>query len=85
MANAEPKIPKRVESIIERCRSGETLCKTFRHKESGETEVLYHFHPSGRSAGPKSAAAAVGTGLLRPSADGLFGADTAQTWRAARP
>ncbi|TNC14884.1 hypothetical protein FF100_04715 [Methylobacterium terricola] len=60
------------------------LCRTFRMKETGEGETLFAFEPSGRSCGPKSAEAAIGSGWLVPQADGLFGAESSQTFVAAQ-
>lgn len=80
---SEPKLPMRVRKIIDRCRHGEVLCKTYRNKESGNTEVLFSFHPSGKRAGPASSQEAIASGLLVPQNDGLFEAGDSQTWRAA--
>lgn len=77
------KLPKRVISVIEKVRAGQTLVKTYRHKESGDTEVVFSLHPSGKMVGPASAEQATTCGLLAPNNDGLFGAESSQTWRAA--
>jgi hypothetical protein len=76
-------LPKRAQAVIDRLRQGETLCKSIRHKETGETELTFTFEPSGKRAGPKSAERAIECGLLAPGGDGLFDASTSQTWRAA--
>lgn len=80
---AEPKLPKRVLRIVEKCKAGELLCKQMRFKSSGETEIVFTFHPSGKVAGPASSLEAINSGLLAPQGDGLFGSETSQTWRAA--
>lgn len=79
---SEPKLPKRVLAVIERCRRGEALMKSFRNKTTGETEVVFSFHPSTRRAGTKSAEEAIASGLLQPARDGLFDDGSSQTWRA---
>ena len=76
------KLPQRVRAVIEKCRGGQSLCKSIRHKETNDAEVLWFFEPSGRRAGPKSAGAAINSGFLQPAGDGLFGPDSSQTWRA---
>ena len=77
------RLPKRVKLIIERCRSGQKLCKQIRLKDGGDSEVTYIFEPGGKRAPVKSASAALTSGFMRPLGDGLFGADTSQTWEAA--
>lgn len=76
-------LPARVKSVFAKMNGGERLVKSFRYKESGDTEVNFTFEPSGKRAGPKSAMAAIETGLLRPLGDGLFGDDLSQTWEVA--
>lgn len=76
----ETKMSHRAAAIIERCRNGQRLCKSFRFKESGDTEVLFFFEPSGKRAGQKSAQEAIATGMLKPLNDSLF--DASQTWEA---
>lgn len=84
MAKAEkaPKIPVRVQRVVERVRGGERLCKSFFAKETGNTEVEFHFEPSGKRCGPKSAEEAIKAGLVVPLNDGLFGEETSQQWQA---
>jgi hypothetical protein len=77
------KLPARVQNIITKCRRGEKLTKSLRLKETGETEISFAFEPSGKRAPPKSSIDAINSGLLRPLGDGLFGADTSQTFAAA--
>jgi hypothetical protein len=64
------KLPKRVVRIIDRCRSGETLCAYHHRKPDGGGETRYHFEPSGKVATPASAAEAIASGLLQPAGDG---------------
>lgn len=78
---SEIKMSGRAAAIIQRCKNGQRLCKSFRFKESGGTEVMYFFEPSGKRAGPKSAQEAIATGLLTPMHDGLL--DDSQTWAAS--
>jgi hypothetical protein len=75
-------LPKRVLAVIARCKNGQSLRKTFRFKESGETEILFCFEPSGKRCGPRSAQQAIESGLLTPLCDGLLGPETSQTWAA---
>lgn len=74
------RLPARVRRIVERCRSGQTLCLGHRVREIGPP--LCWFEPSGRSTRHRSALDAIASGHLVPSADGLFGQESAQTWRA---
>lgn len=76
-------LPQRVKRVIERCRAGQKLCKQIRLKDGGDSEVTFLFEPSGKKAPPKSSDAAIKTGFLKPMGDGLFDADTSQTWIAA--
>lgn len=74
---------KRLMTMLSRLESGERLCKSLRMKETGETEVLFNYEPSGRAASSWAAARAIREGLVRPVGDGLFGGETSQTWVAA--
>lgn len=76
-------IPKTILAIADRCRGGQTLCKHLRRKDTGETEVEFFFEPSGRRCGPKRAQRAIALGIVTPHGDGLFGAETSQTFGAA--
>lgn len=76
----ERKIPKRVQCILDACQGGETLCKQTAMTHLGTTQERWFLHPSNREVACISAREAAA--LLRPSCDGLFGADTSQTWRA---
>jgi hypothetical protein len=76
------RLPKRVQAIIAKCRAGERLCKQLHHKETNECELTFTFEPSGKRAGPKSAAQAIETAFLRPAGDGLLGNDSSQTFLA---
>jgi hypothetical protein len=49
-------------------------------KDSGETEVAFHFEPSGKSAPPFTALKAIREGLVVPFGDALFSEDMSQTW-----
>lgn len=73
---------KRAERIAEQCRSGKTLHCYNRQTETGSTEIVYFLEPGGRQVGAKSALNAIRHGLLIPSGDGLFGAESSQTWIA---
>ena len=76
------KLPKRVRSIIEKCRSGETLCLHLRTLRDPGDANDWFFEPSGRKAPPKSSVQAVSTPYLIASGDGLFD-ETSQAWTAA--
>lgn len=77
------KIPVRVQHALDRLKGGERLVKWFRHKETGEAETLFRFEPSGKNLGPDTALKIVRGGYVIPEGDGLFGADSSQTWRLA--
>lgn len=76
-------LPLRVRRIIDTCRRGQRLCKSLRLKESGHTEIAFHYEPSGRHVPFVSAHAATETEYLLPANDGLLGPDSSQTWTAA--
>lgn len=84
MSKRKPKIPKRVQRLLDRMKAGETLCKALRLKETGETEVQFFLDPSNRACGEWTASAAIERGLVVPNGDGLFGPDTSQAWRLAQ-
>jgi hypothetical protein len=75
----EPKIPKRLLRIVERCRGGETLCR-----EPGPRggEPRFWFEPSQENAPAVSCHEAIQAGLLVGNGDGLL-PGTSQTFRAA--
>lgn len=77
------KLPKRVQGVIDRVKGGQRLCKFFRNTENGGVEIVFLFEPSGKKAPPKSSMQAIDSGELKPVSDGLFGAETSQTWIAA--
>jgi hypothetical protein len=79
--NNDNKLPKRVKRVIDIAASGQRIIKTYRLKESGEHEVIFTFMPSGRSAPPQSCIDAIEGGYLSPLGDGLFGAETSQSWQ----
>jgi hypothetical protein len=76
------KLGKRVLSVIEAAEHGEKLCKSIRQSDVG-AEISWSLEPSGKSVGEHTARKIIESGLLVPSADGLFGAETSQTWGAA--
>lgn len=78
-----PKLPARVQRIVDKVKSGAKVCVYQHRKPSGETEDSFFFEPGGRYIPEKSARAAIKCGALKPSGDGLFGADTSQTWVSA--
>jgi len=77
-------VPSRVQRVVDRCKTGERLCKSFFLKNTGTVEVEFHFEPSGKRCGPKSAEQAIKMGLLSPLGDGLFGNETSQQFGAAQ-
>jgi hypothetical protein len=77
------KLPQRVQRVIRCCRGGERLCLWLRTKTNGQTEIIFSFEPSGKSAPPKSSAAAISSGHLTPGRDGLFGDEFSQTYSAS--
>lgn len=82
MSEVKPKIPERVLRVVRAVSGGQKLCKSLRMKESGETEVSFHFEPSGRAAPPKSSQRAIELGLLQPAGDALFEEEMSQTFLA---
>lgn len=76
----EKKTPKRVQRILDAFQGGQTLCMSLANTQAGTTLECWFLHPSNRKLAKQSAREA--SVLLRPSCDGLFGADTSQTWRA---
>ena len=52
MAEADLKLPKRVISVINRVRQGETLCLHLHHEQTGECKRVFHYEPSGKRAPP---------------------------------
>jgi hypothetical protein len=76
------KLPMRVRRVIGRCREGEKLCRYLKMKTTGQTEVVFTFEPSGKTAPPKSSRAAISSGFLAPGGDGLFGDEFSQTYSA---
>lgn len=76
------KLPKCVRRAIELVQGGATLVYQHRIKATGAGEESFHFEPSGRACGPTTARAAIASGLLKPRCDGLFGAESSQSWGA---
>ncbi len=68
-------------TVFEHCKRHGKLCKTFRRKRTGETEVEYFLEPGGKAVPEKVAQKVIASGRLKPFGDDLF--DTAansQTW-----
>lgn len=82
MSAAKPNIPERVLRVVRTVSGGQKLCKSLRIKETGETEVSFHFEPCGRAAPPKSSQNAIELGLVQPAGDSLFGEEMSQTFTA---
>lgn len=79
-AQKEKKVPKRVQRIVDACRGGQTLCRSIAPTRLGTCEDRWFLHPSNKEVSRLSATEA--SLLLIPRCDGLFGADTSQTWGA---
>lgn len=77
---AERKTPKRVQRILDACQGGQTLCMSLANTQVGTTLECWFLHPSNRKVSKLTGREA--SALLHPSCDGLFGADSSQTWRA---
>lgn len=76
------KIPRRVQKLVDACRSGKTVCMSIRHSEVGD-EKVYWLEPGGAPAGEWTVRRAVDLGLLTPQRDALFVDAESQTYRAA--
>lgn len=76
------KLPFHARRVIERCRKGELLIRTYRMKETGEHETLYAFEPSGRRAPERGSEVAISSGFLTPRSDGLLDEASSQTFQA---
>ena len=74
--------PKRVQRIIDKARSGYTLCKTFPIAGTNETKPFFYWEPGGVVAPTKSCLDAIASGELLANRDGLFGPETSQSWSA---
>lgn len=83
MSNKLPKLWKRAERVVRECECGKTLCRFNRTRENGLTEVIYYLEPGGDKVGRRTAENAIICALVAND-DGLFGADSAQTWSAPR-
>ena len=75
----KPKHGKRVLTVLAAAQAGEKLCKSIRQSDAGN-EISWSLEPSGRNVGMSTANKIISGGLLAPQHDGLFGADTSQTW-----
>jgi len=73
----KPKPWKRAVELVEKCRSGKVICCS--HPPDGG-EVSYFLEPGGFPIGEKTVKNALEHGLITPQNDGLFGAETSQTW-----
>ena len=71
-------LSNRARSVVNRCRSGERLCKTFGHKG-------YFYEPSGDVAGQKGADEAIASGELAALDVGLFGVPLSWKWTGGGP
>lgn len=71
---------KRAVAIVDRCKRGYRLCCYNQQTETGGSEIVYFFEPSGHPVGRKSVENALKHGLLIPQNDGLFGAEFSQTF-----
>ncbi|WP_210482716.1 hypothetical protein [Microvirga antarctica] len=76
------KLPVRIQRIIEKCQRGAVLCRSNGREAAGPTDAVFFFEPTGERVQPKTAFQVLATGLLRPRGDGLFGAESSQTWEA---
>lgn len=79
----QPKPWKRAVDLAAKCKSGKTLCCCNRQSEEAGAEIVFYLEPGGESVGRKTFENALLHGLIIPQNDGLFGAETSQTWRAA--
>ena len=83
MKKKEPKIPIRVQRLVEWCKTGQRVCLTYRHSKVGDERLLC-LEPSGRSVGLKTFETALELGLIVPVGDSLFSEAASQTYEAAR-
>lgn len=76
------RLPARVWRVIDTVRGGQKLCKYLHKKPDNTTDARFFVEPDGRKVSAESAVEAIASGLLKPLGDGLFEADTSQTWVA---
>ena len=67
--------------ILDLCRQGQRLCKTMFTTCAGHPVTNYYLEPSGVHVSEKQAVYFLESGLFVPSGDGLFSAETSQTWQ----
>lgn len=72
-------LPWQVQRVVGLCLSGQILVLV---RERGRT--AYRVDPWGKPITAAAAEAAIASGHLIPASEGLFGAETAQSWRARR-
>lgn len=82
MARRKVEIPKRILSVVERCRLIGCLTKTLPLAYAGETQIHWTF-ADGSEAPDLNVRQAIERGLIIPAGDGLFGSEMSQTYRAA--
>lgn len=83
MATAkQPKVPDRVQRLVNFCKAGRTLCLSIRHSEVGD-EKVYWLEPGGKPVGEWTVKRALEMGLIEPAGDSLFPDMDSQTYRAA--
>lgn len=73
------KVPARIQRVLSRLQSGQTLCKG---NAPNGGEVRFWFEPSQTDAPLQSCFDAIRRGLIVPAGDGLFG--NSQTYRLPR-
>jgi hypothetical protein len=80
----EADLPFGAQTVISSLKRGQVLCYSHRVRPSGKAERVFTFEPSGKKVAEKDADTALASGLLAPRGDGLFEAETSQTWELAR-
>jgi len=74
-------VPKRILRLLERMHRGERLTRQLRPwRENVASDPIFRLEPSGREVATKTAYAAIGGGFVTPAGDGLFGAESTQTY-----
>lgn len=78
------KLPKRVRKIVEVCRRGQILCRSYRPRALGEERdvLMYWYEPGGWPAPSLSCGEAIAEGWLKPLDAGLFQDGNAQSFIA---
>jgi len=81
---AKPKpLPTRIRRLVAMCEAGQVVCHGMKHSEVGD-EHHYWLEPSGKNVGEWTVKKAEKMGLLKPSGDSLFGAES-QTYQLVSP